>query len=181
MSIADDLVALRSTYPPRLSPHQAVELLNRFALQHQALGFGLYQAPAGGNGWELSNGVRVRCDILATRDPEALKIYDVFRDGPDSTRDPIYHGEAAIVWQDKGPIDLSRWVAPVPLADPVPPPPPPVVDETLVTLKRLEEKIDKALILAAGIHKRQNRKAKTRIDLGFLGSRSATFEWEPEA
>lgn len=176
MSIVDDLVALRSTYPPRLSPQQAVELLNRFALQHQALGFGLYRAPDGGNGSPLPNGIRVRCDILATKDPEAMRIYDVLKDGPDSTADPVYHGVSEIVWQDKGPIDLNRWVAPVPNVGEIPPTPgtPPPVDFSAIMAKLIDLddayralRVEHTLLrtLVTEVHKRQDRILRGRLGI----------------
>ena len=119
MSVLDTLVQERAKFGARITPAQAVEILNAVAWTHQP-DVGLFAAPVGGNGWPHPRGF-VRLDILAHKADG--HIYDVFIDGPDASQN--YAGEARPAWQDKGALDPSRFVTPVkPIALPAPADPP---------------------------------------------------------
>ena len=96
-------------------------------------GWGLLSKPAGNN-CPNPAGKPVACDILFNR--ATGHIYDVFADA---------EGASTPTFNDDGPADLNRWVAPVNGVVPPPPPPPvvPAADLTaLVTqVTRLESRI----------------------------------------
>lgn len=120
MSILETLTAERAKYGERLTPALAYELLNRVAVQHP--GCGLLKKTAGNqyHGCAL--------DILFTKADGHH--YDVLIDAPDATSNPPYNGTSRPAWQDKGPMDLGRWVAPVGAA-PAPEQPPPDPPQTV--------------------------------------------------
>src|SRR6201988_1390260 len=133
-SLAGDVATARQAYPTPMTPAQLAALLNAVAWQHRAEGWGLLSKPAGNN-CPAPSGVLVACDILVHR-PSGLH-FDVLGDA---------EGAARPSWGNAGPIDMSRFMAPVepagagPSPDPDPEPPtpaPPAVDLSAV-LSRLD-------------------------------------------
>ena len=126
MTPVDALRVERSKYPASgLTREQKAAILNDAAFKVGGP-WGLLLKPDGNNcpcGDKL-----IACDILVNR--ETSIHYDVFID---------QEGSATISWQDKGVIDVSRWLAPkapagggpVDPPPPPPPPPPPINDVTL--------------------------------------------------
>ena len=90
-------------------------ILNAVAWRHRSEGWGLLEKTFGANCPTATT--RIACDILVHR--PSGQHFDVLRDA---------EGSASPVWQNKGPIDLSRFLAPVdpgqPSGGPVTPPEP---------------------------------------------------------
>lgn len=119
----------RAKYGERLSPAEAIALLNAVAVRFP--GYGLLQKKSGNRFDDKA------MDIIFDRNTATH--YDALIDAPDTFvpyeqakdeqkpfyRDGVYWGTCRPTWEDKGHIDISRWVAPVgtPPADPVPDPP----------------------------------------------------------
>lgn len=116
-SLIDDVRAIRATYGDILSPAQLADLLNRVAWKNRAAGWGLLAKP-GGNNCPAPSGVLVSCDILFHK-PSGLH-YDVLG----AAGDP--HGSVP-TWGLSGPMDTSRWLAPVDPGTPTTTTPPPPV------------------------------------------------------
>ncbi len=113
-SFLETVTRERAAYGERLTPAQAHELLNRVALQHEGVGL---LAKTSGNRW---NGCAL--DILVLKADGHH--YDCLIDAPDTNEQPHYNGTCKPNWLDQGPIDMSRYVAPVGTA-PAPPQPVP--------------------------------------------------------
>jgi hypothetical protein len=101
------LEAIRPSYPTPMSPAQLAEMLNRVAWDHRAEGWGLLAKPSGNN-CPMANGVLISCDFL---------VYQPTAQGWDVLT--ASDTDAIPSWQGPYPIDLGRFVAPIP-----PPAPP---------------------------------------------------------
>ena len=100
----------RAAYPTPMSPTQLGALLNEVAWEFRAEGWGLLSKTEG-NKCPIPSGVPVSCDILVYYPTSTY--FDVLRDS---------EGDAQPVWNKRGQIDVSRFVAPV--GSPELPPPP---------------------------------------------------------
>ena len=99
-SLLSDIQAERGTYGTPMSPVQLSALLNAVAWRNQAVGWGLLSKPSGNNCPSASG--PISCDILFHR-PSGLH-YDVLSDSENT---------AAPTWNLVGPMDISRWIAPI--------------------------------------------------------------------
>lgn len=103
----------RKSYPTPMTDAQRGALLNEVAYA-AGDGWGLLDKPSGAHVPQPTTGRLIAGDILFNR--ITGHHYDVLRDG---------EGAAEPEWQDDGPMDLGRWVAPVaPTPAPAPPPVP---------------------------------------------------------
>src|SRR3954452_4732673 len=100
-SLLPTLQQLRPEYPTPMSKPQIGELLNRVAWLHRSEGWGVLRKETGNN-CPHPSGVLISCDILMYQ--PTGEIFDVLADS-DFAASPI--------WLDKGPLDVSRFVAPV--------------------------------------------------------------------
>jgi len=115
---------VRAEYPAtNLTPAQLGEIVNEVA-RRAGEPWGTLDKPSGTNCPLPVSGRRVACDVVFNR--ETGRHYDIL----------VASEETAIpAWQDNGPAELSRWIAPEtpagePLPDPFPPPiPGPPSDE----------------------------------------------------
>lgn len=107
MSVLDDIVTERARFGARISSADAVALLNAVAWKNRHT-WGVFAAPPGGNGATHPNGF-IRTDILANK--REGRIFDVFIDGPDAAHG--YDGLATPAFQDKGILEVGRFVEPV--------------------------------------------------------------------
>ena len=123
------VVAARARYGTPMPPAQISDLLNRVAWDHRSDGWGLLAKPSGHNCPFARTDIA--CDILVHA-PSATH-WDVLAD---------QEGAARPVFNNAGPIDLSRFVAPIdpggtsppPPVPPVLPPPPAGVTDVLTAL-----------------------------------------------
>lgn len=119
-TILDTLKAERAKYPDRLTPAQAIELLDKAAYAHRDEGWGLLAKPAG-NRWDGRS-----VDYLFNRTTGLH--HDVLEDAPDASTKPVYLGTSKPYLGTGKPMDVSRWLAPrgsAPAPDPEPTPEPP--------------------------------------------------------
>lgn len=119
MAILDTLVRIRAEYPTPLGIDKCVEILNRAAFEHRAEGWGLLFKDSGNN-------FNARSVDFLVNNHTGMGV-DVFRDAG---------GESAVVWQEKGATDLTRWRAPEGREAPV------VVDPTPVPVQTEEVSLD---------------------------------------
>ena len=108
-SLLGDVIAARQAYGPTLSRADVGALLNAVAWTHRAAGWGLLSKPTGANCPHA--GTAIACDILVHA-PSGLH-FDVLIDAENVARP---------TWDNKGPIDLARFLAPID-AGPVTPAP----------------------------------------------------------
>lgn len=99
-SLLSDLQSERGNFGTPMTPAQLATLLNTVAWKNSSNGWGLL-SKTGGNNCPFASGP-VSCDILFHR-PSGLH-YDVLIDS---------ENQATPTWNLVGPIDISRWVAPV--------------------------------------------------------------------
>jgi len=130
-SLLADVTAERARFGA-VTPADVAAILNAVAWRHRSEGWGLLEKTFGANCPTATT--RIACDILVHR-PTGLH-FDVLRDA---------EGSASPVWQNKGPIDVSRFLAPVdpgqsggPVTPPEPPQPPVDLSPLLTRLDALE-------------------------------------------
>ena len=134
------LQEMRQSYPTPMSKVELGDLLNRVAWEFRHEGWGLLFKAQGAHCFSpLDPPVTVACDILVHY--ATTNHFDVLIDA---------EGRAVPTWNNRGPIDLRRFVQPVePLGDtppisPVPPdvePPPPLGEDLQEQLTRIEQNL----------------------------------------
>lgn len=131
-SLLADVTAERAKYGA-VTPANVAAILNAVAWRHRSDGWGLLEKTFGANC--PTGRTSIACDILVHR--PTGQHFDVLRDA---------EGSASPVWQNKGPIDLSRFLAPVdpggasggPVTPPEPQVPPVDIGPLLTRLDALE-------------------------------------------
>lgn len=131
-SLLAEVTAERAKYGA-VTPTDVAAILNAVAWRHRSDGWGLLEKTFGANCPTATT--RIACDILVHR--PSGQHFDVLRDA---------EGSASPVWQNKGPIDLSRFLAPVdpggssggPVIPPEPQGPPVDLGPLLTRLEALE-------------------------------------------
>ena len=98
-SLLADVTAERARYGA-VTPSDVAAILNAVAWRHRSDGWGLLEKTFGANC--PTGRTLIACDILVHR--PSGQHFDVLRDA---------EGSASPVWQNKGPIDVSRFLAPV--------------------------------------------------------------------
>ena len=98
-SLLADVTAERAKYGA-VTPSDVAAILNAVAWRHRSDGWGLLEKTFGANC--PTGRTSIACDILVHR--PSGQHFDVLRDA---------EGSASPVWQNKGPIDVSRFLAPV--------------------------------------------------------------------
>lgn len=168
MTPFDTLQQLRPTYPTPMSEADRADLLNRTAWAHRADGYGLLSKD-GGSFVTLPNGTKIAQDILFHL-PSGIH-YDCLSDA---------EGAAIPSWQDKGPMDLSRWIAPLSVTPtPVPPEPepptpvPPPVD--------YGEWLDHDIPALVDAYRAKNGHEPGDTDVGHWGWRRFVEKWPLDA
>jgi len=135
-SLLADVTAERAKYGA-VTPSDVAAILNAVAWRHRSDGWGLLEKTFGANCPTART--TIACDILVHR--PSGQHFDVLRDA---------EGSASPVWQNKGPIDVSRFLAPVdpggspggPVTPPEPQAPPPVdLGPLLTRLDALERAV----------------------------------------
>lgn len=134
-SLLAAVTAERSRYGA-VTPTDVAAILNAVAWRHRSDGWGLLEKTFGANCPTATT--RIACDILVHR--PSGQHFDVLRDA---------EGSASPVWQNKGPIDLSRFLAPVdpggssggPVIPPEPQAPPVDLGPLLTRLDALERAV----------------------------------------
>lgn len=138
-SLLEPLTKLRASYPPRMTPEQVGELLNRVAWEHRADGWGLLRKGSGTR-CPVPHGGEASCDILIHG--PSVTHFDVLADA---------EGVATPVWRDVGPCVLgpgsgcamANFLAPVAPSDsPQPIPEPPVHSPQPIDLSPVYAQID---------------------------------------
>lgn len=97
-SLLADVTAERAKYGA-VTPSDVAAILNAVAWRHRSDGWGLLEKTFGANC--PTSRTTIACDILVHR--PSGQHFDVLRDA---------EGSASPVWQNKGPIDVSRFLAP---------------------------------------------------------------------
>lgn len=134
-SLLADVTAERAKYGA-VTPANVAAILNAVAWRHRSDGWGLLEKTFGANC--PAGRTSIACDILVHR--PSGQHFDVLRDA---------EGSASPVWQNKGPIDLSRFLAPVdpgvssggPVTPPAPQGPPVDLGPLLTRLDALERAV----------------------------------------
>ncbi len=134
-SLLAEVTAERSRYGA-VTPTDVAAILNAVAWRHRSDGWGLLEKTFGANCPTATT--RIACDILVHR--PSGQHFDVLKDA---------EGSASPVWQNKGPIDLSRFLAPVdpgvssggPVTPPAPQGPPLDLGPLLTRLDALERAV----------------------------------------
>lgn len=134
-SLLAEVTAERSRYGA-VTPTDVAAILNAVAWRHRSDGWGLLEKTFGANCPTATT--RIACDILVHR--PSGQHFDVLKDA---------EGSASPVWQNKGPIDLSRFLAPVdpgvssggPVTPPEPQVPPVDLGPLLTRLDALERAV----------------------------------------
>ena len=134
-SLLAEVTAERSRYGA-VTPTDVAAILNAVAWRHRSDGWGLLEKTFGANCPTATT--RIACDILVHR--PSGQHFDVLKDA---------EGSASPVWQNKGPIDLSRFLAPVdpgtssggPVTPPEPQPPAVDLQPLLTRLDALERAV----------------------------------------
>lgn len=130
----DTLKSVRAKYPEKVTPDEAVAMLNEVAWLHKDEGLGLLRKDGGNHGHQPKTGIFCSCDWLVS--VTAGLGSDVFVDGPDANTNPVTLGIAGPTWGAGTSFDKTKFVAPVepvaavpeppkPEPKPEPPPPPP--------------------------------------------------------
>jgi hypothetical protein len=165
----DTLNSVRAKYPAKVTPDEAVAILNEVAWTHRDEGFGLLRKDGGNHGRQPKTNVFCSCDWLVHRGSGLGS--DVLVDGPDGTTSPVTLGTAGTTWGGGAPFDKSKFTEPVnpeipkPVeVPPVPvtPPAPPVPDRSAESLSVQKE----CLVELQAIH---TELAGIRRDLTNLG------------
>lgn len=172
-SLLEPMKALRASYPPKLTPAQAGEFLNRLAWEHRAEGWGLLRK-TGGTRCPVPQGGEASCDILIHA--PSVRHFDVLADA---------EGVATPVWRDVGPCVLgpssgcamANFLAPVAPVGGEPTPPPAPVPEPDPNIPRLFEQV-KALTQTVEALRvwADERFAATHEQGQVLASRATTLE-----
>lgn len=134
-SLLAEVTAERAKYGA-VTPADVAAILNAVAWRHRSEGWGLLEKTFGANC--PTGHTSIACDILVHR--TTGQHFDVLRDA---------EGSASPVWQNKGPIDLSRFLAPVdpggssggPVIPPEPQAPPVDLGPLLTRLDALERAV----------------------------------------
>ena len=134
-SLLAEVTAERARYGA-VTPADVAAILNAVAWRHRSEGWGLLEKTFGANCPTATT--RIACDILVHR--PSGQHFDVLRDA---------EGSASPDWQNKGPIDLSRFLAPVdpgassggPVTPPDPQPPAVDLQPLLTRLDALERAV----------------------------------------
>lgn len=134
-SLLAEVTAERSRYGA-VTPTDVAAILNAVAWRHRSDGWGLLEKTFGANCPTATT--RIACDILVHR--PSGQHFDVLKDA---------EGSASPVWQNKGPIDLSRFLAPVdpgvssggPVTPPEPQVPPVDLGPLLTRLDAIERAV----------------------------------------
>lgn len=134
-SLLADVTAERAKYGA-VTPANVAAILNAVAWRHRSDGWGLLEKTFGANC--PTGRTSIACDILVHR--PSGQHFDVLRDA---------EGSASPVWQNKGPIDVSRFLAPVdpggssggPVTPPEPQAPPVDLGPLLTRLDALERAV----------------------------------------
>ncbi len=179
-SLLADVTAERAKYGA-VTPANVAAILNAVAWRHRSDGWGLLEKTFGANC--PAGRTSIACDILVHR--PSGQHFDVLRDA---------EGSASPVWQNKGPIDLSRFLAPVdpggaaggPVTPPAPQGPPVDLGPLLTRLEALEHAVQALsstvppLVQQVGVHGAELEKlalAGERIDV--LATRVQMLESRP--
>ncbi len=134
-SLLADVTAERAKYGA-VTPSDVAAILNAVAWRHRSDGWGLLEKTFGANC--PTSRTTIACDILVHR--PSGQHFDVLRDA---------EGSASPVWQNKGPIDVSRFLAPEdpggssggPVTPPEPQAPPVDLGPLLTRLDALERAV----------------------------------------
>jgi len=134
-SLLAEVTAERARYGA-VTPADVAAILNAVAWRHRSEGWGLLEKTFGANC--PTGRTSIACDILVHR--PSGQHFDVLRDA---------EGSASPVWQNKGPIDVSRFLAPVdpggssggPVTPPEPQAPPVDLGPLLTRLDALEQAV----------------------------------------
>lgn len=164
-SLLAEVTAERSRYGA-VTPTDVAAILNAVAWRHRSDGWGLLEKTFGANCPTATT--RIACDILVHR--PSGQHFDVLRDA---------EGSASPVWQNKGPIDLSRFLAPVdpgassggPVTPPEPQPPAVDLQPLLTRLDALERALQGLASTVPGLEQIINAQGAEITRLGLLVDR----------